>query len=857
MHRFILLILVTFSINQGFSQCDTLQGEVRLRYFSDILIHQWVDPFIDLPYVDAFPNNPDYVRTLFALSTPTNYTDYYCSQIKGYIRTDVGGKVVFNVNADDTYSFQLSTDNTVGNLVTVNADTNATADLDTITLVAGQYYYFDLTHLERSGADFASVEWKGDFLTDGISATNWTTVGGDYIYNLCEPICENRGETCDDGDPNTENDQWDGNCNCTGNPITTNACVGERGLVQTYLYYDLPNEGITAVDNVIANTVQPDTAETIDGLFLETYYTTDGAMPNYGSYFQGFISVPMTGYYSFNITGSSQNIFYISSDDTPANKENNQLWTYWSASRYAHDVDYGTRPHDQTAENLLLEAGRYYYVELRHKGIDSPWQHFNLFWKTPYQAEDEWKRIPTFYFFDYTCETMCLKNGIDCNDNDPYTANDEWDGNCNCAGIPCAVPDCDDPTTAYNAPEECETTNLIDNRADDAWLSCAPLSDAPNMTRNGQHWIQYDLGSAYNLGTTQVWNYNVDGATASGFQQVVIDYSTDGINWQELGTYNWDLATGATDYEGFVGPDFTNITARYVLISSMDDAASCRGIHKISFNAVSCPRIEFSTPNIDQSLIANTDVSLVQVAVTDEEIAINSVALYLDNSWIADDNSAPYEWTDLAALQNLSNGDYKLAAIATDANGTACELSTQIHAIALTDFPCQSAAIVLDMTEEMVYRTQATITATGMIESNDPTFYIAEESITLMPGFHVMAGSEFTAMIVPCSTTPSSPLVQARNQKPTVDAHKIKLYPNPIVSNFTLEIEAYEAGMVQIRVFDVLGKELSDFNRQNTIPKGLSTIDIPSESLTAGLYYCNIKIGSQSFTKSFVRVDEK
>lgn len=860
MHRLILLLFFIFFAQQGYSQCDTLQGEVQWQFWPNINVYYWPNPFEDFYHIDNYPNKGEFVRTVYSISSPTNYDDYYGSQVRGYLRSDIDGQVVFNATGDDTLTLRLSLDNTMANLQVINADTNHIEDLDTIDFVAGQYYYFELDHFERTGWDFARLEWKTSFETGVIDAENWSLVGGQYIYKACDEPCENQGVSCDDGDPNTQNDQWDGNCNCVGDPITANTCVGERGLLQAYLYKNIEGGNTDTLDHVIANNIQPDTVETLGKEFLARYYLTEGADSNYGVFIQGFISVPVTGLYSFNITGSHENHFYISSDETPANKTANHVHIPWWAGTYIHDnPDYEmyTSPenHNQSEENILLEAGRYYYIELRHKSAANNWQQFNLYWKTPYQTSNYWKRIPTFYFFDYTCETFCVKSGTGCNDNDPFTANDQWDGSCNCVGTPCTAPDCDDPTTSFLAAEECETTNLIDNRADDAWLSCAPLSAAPNAARTGQHWIQYDFGGAYNLGTTQVWNYNVDGATASGFQQVVIDYSTDGINWQELGTYNWDLASGTTDYEGFVGPDFTNITARYVLISSMDDPNTCRGIHKIAFNAVSCPRIEFSTPTIDQSLVEQTNISQVNVTITGGEAAINSVALFLDDMWIASDNTAPYEWTDITALQDLANGDYKLSAVATDANGTECELATQIHALALTDFPCESSAIVLDTTEEMVYRTDATITSTGMVESADPTFYVAEESITLMPGFHAVAGSEFTAMIATCTNTLTAPLAQARTSKVTIGTPNVKLYPNPVISNFIVEIEAYEVGQMQIRVFDVLGKELGNLSRQTSINKGITTIDLPAQSLTAGLYYCSIKINDQSFTKSFVRVD--
>ena len=147
MHRLILITLLIFFARQGFSQCDTLQGEARLRYFSNITVYDWPNPFNDLAHEDGFPNNPDYVRTVFSLATSNNYADYYGSQIKGYIRTDIGGQVVFNASADDTLTFKLSTDNTIENLVLINADTNNIGSLDTITLAANQYYYFEMTFI--------------------------------------------------------------------------------------------------------------------------------------------------------------------------------------------------------------------------------------------------------------------------------------------------------------------------------------------------------------------------------------------------------------------------------------------------------------------------------------------------------------------------------------------------------------------------------------------------------------------------------------------------------------------------------------------------------------------------------------
>ncbi len=40
--------------------------------------------------------------------------------------------------------------------------------------------------------------------------------------------CPPEGTACDDGNPNTENDRYDSNCNCVGTPISTDSCLADK-----------------------------------------------------------------------------------------------------------------------------------------------------------------------------------------------------------------------------------------------------------------------------------------------------------------------------------------------------------------------------------------------------------------------------------------------------------------------------------------------------------------------------------------------------------------------------------------------------------------------------------------------------
>ena len=117
------------------------------------------------------------------------------------------------------------------------------------------------------------------------------------------------------------------------------------------------------------------------------------------------------------------------------------------------------------------------------------------------------------------------------------------------------------------------------------WQSCDPAPN-PIPARGNGHWIQYDLGAVYRLSKTHVWNSNAAGKTQTGFRNVVVDFSTDGVVWRELGTYTFPQGSGEAVYGGFEGFDFEGQEVRYVLITALDNwgDATCYGLAEIKFS---------------------------------------------------------------------------------------------------------------------------------------------------------------------------------------------------------------------------------------------------------------------------------
>ena len=117
----------------------------------------------------------------------------------------------------------------------------------------------------------------------------------------------------------------------------------------------------------------------------------------------------------------------------------------------------------------------------------------------------------------------------------------------------------------------------------DGWISC-DLAESPNPERGLSHWILYNLGSPYTLGKSRVWNSNHPDFLGRGLKDIVIDYSMDGVSWNEHGPFTLNQASGNTTYEGDEGPDFNKIEAQYVLITALSNyGGSCYGLSEFRF----------------------------------------------------------------------------------------------------------------------------------------------------------------------------------------------------------------------------------------------------------------------------------
>jgi len=573
---------IFFGLNINAQICPGEEGVLEWECWQGLID----DEMSELSAMPNYPTRPSLKKTIYRLQTPINYDNKIGSRIRGYLYVPSATAATFNVTGDDKVNFFLSSDDNPDNKLLVanspgytsieNHDEYPEQTSAVIQLLPNVNYYFEVLHVEGSGGDHASVYWK----TDLVDTANWNIITAGFLKGAaCLPSeCPSAGTVCDDGNASTENDMEDGFCNCMGSQITTNTCVGERGKIINYRYDGIPGSYLNDLYESAVFPGTPNYSENLDFFGIPNRNVVD----DFGTLVQGYLTVPVSGNYKFNITGNYNAILFISSDENPENKQAHQALLTSSTGMTEHDKFIW-----QSTSFIYLEANTYYYIEINHKDGGS-WEHFSAFWQTPFTEPGVWKRIPNTYFYDYDCEIACIPESTVCDDGNIFTNNDMYNDNCECVGTPCSGPDCDSPLANYVPYDKCSVTDQLDNNPENNWLSCTTTPNV-NPLRNDGHWIMYDLGARHELHQSQIWNYNVLNETDKGFENVAIDYSDDGVTWNEFGSYTWPLAPGASGYSGFAGPDFQGTYARYILISCLDTEPNCKGLGKVAFKAVLCP----------------------------------------------------------------------------------------------------------------------------------------------------------------------------------------------------------------------------------------------------------------------------
>lgn len=158
-----------------------------------------------------------------------------------------------------------------------------------------------------------------------------------------------------------------------------------------------------------------------------------------------------------------------------------------------------------------------------------------------------------------------------------------------------------------------------------------------------------------------------------------------------------------------------------------------------------------------------------------------------------------------------------------------------------------------------------TITSDKVVESEAQVVFTAGTSVTLLPGFHAKASSDFHALIGGCSLSQISQLpeeeentTELRGENTDIETFEdtkfimdIQISPNPASSNVNINFDLRQNGRVKVSLMDLNGKTWAETYEANTA-KGWNQTTLGVGNLNSGMYLIVIQNEQTTIVKKLM-----
>lgn len=163
--------------------------------------------------------------------------------------------------------------------------------------------------------------------------------------------------------------------------------------------------------------------------------------------------------------------------------------------------------------------------------------------------------------------------------------------------------------------------------ATNSWLTCEPTQSL-NAERGMSHWILYDLGQVMEMGKMHFWNLNHPELLDQGAKTLVIDYSTDGVIWEEWGTLDLEMAEASGFYEGSEVADLERLRTRMLLFTIIENhGGDCYGFAEVRVETFMSLNDEGITKDDVITLSPNPAIDQTRLLIKSELVGAASIKL--------------------------------------------------------------------------------------------------------------------------------------------------------------------------------------------------------------------------------------
>ena len=164
------------------------------------------------------------------------------------------------------------------------------------------------------------------------------------------------------------------------------------------------------------------------------------------------------------------------------------------------------------------------------------------------------------------------------------------------------------------------------------------------------------------------------------------------------------------------------------------------------------------------------------------------------------------------------------------------------------------------------FNTNGTIATEGTVNvsaTDGAVRFNSNSSITLKPGFHAQANSDFIASANSiCAPTlqEKSPVATSRNSNALSQAiaalpsnsteQNLAISPNPVIYQATINFELPKESVINIGLFNMNGQQIKH-GTSGEVAEGQHELTIQTEDLAAGMYYVQLQ---SSYAKTIQKI---
>ena len=149
------------------------------------------------------------------------------------------------------------------------------------------------------------------------------------------------------------------------------------------------------------------------------------------------------------------------------------------------------------------------------------------------------------------------------------------------------------------------------------------------------------------------------------------------------------------------------------------------------------------------------------------------------------------------------------------------------------------------------------IEASNTISNNADVTYKASNCILLQPNFTVTANAEFLATIEDCPSTNiiAPPLEDLLVNTKINNSSILNIYPNPFTNETTIQYSLDVSSPVQMRVVDMLGRQVATLVENSTQPKGVYQVTFNRGKMRGGSYFIILQKGNQYESRKLILME--